>query len=391
MPSMEKFPIRCAAVLALALLSGPPARAKVVFTGYGDIQATAQSRYKIDGPASVLNSFKLGAGHLEGRGVAIDALGLFATTSLSDETRVLIDVTYRDIGASARTIRIQYAYIEHAAYDSQFRVGKITLPFNWFNQNRFYGFQRAAITGPVFQSGILGLPMSDIGAAAQKTIDLGEFALTADLYAVNGYGTVPGSTASFRNAGVPGGLTIANNIGSRDGNHRIALGGRLDVAPKALAETSAGVSYYRGEWGTGDARLLQMAGAHLRASWAGVEFLSEYLYMRARADEGMLANLGSKNWRTDGFFVKADYTRLTVFQKPLTVWARFEDYFTHGDDAGRGREALWGAAGGAAVRVKDGVLVKVEASDLYYKLPYQGLGDLKLSGYSLLLGMTVTF
>lgn len=391
MSAKKSLVIRLAAILSLAVLTGPPARAKVVFTGYGDFQATAHSRFKIDGPASVLSSFNLGPGHLESRGAAIDALGLFATTSLSDDTRVLIDVTYRDIGATARTIRIQYAYLEHSAYGAQFRLGKITLPFNWFNQNRFYGFQRASITGPVFQSGILGLPMSDIGATAQKTIELGELALTADLYAVNGYGAVPGSTASFRNAGVPGGLTIANNIGSRDGNHRIALGGRLDVAPRALAETSAGVSYYRGEWGTGDARLLQMAGAHVRASWAGFEFLSEYLYMRARADEGMLANFGSKNWRTDGFFVKTDYTKLTVFQKPLTVWARFEDYFTHGEDPGRGREALWGAAGGAAVRVKDGILVKAEASRLHYKLPYQGLGDLKFSGYSLLLGMTVTF
>ncbi|MBI2384453.1 MAG: hypothetical protein HYV14_00410 [Elusimicrobia bacterium] len=391
MPMSKSSSRGLAAAAAFAVLSSPSARAKVIFTGYGDIQATTQSRFKIDGPPSVLNSFNLGSGRLESRGMTIDAIGLFATTSIAEDTQVLMDVTYRDVGVNTRTIRIQYAYIEHFAYGSRFQAGKITLPFGWYNQNRFYGFQRASITGPVFQSGILGLPMSDIGVSAKRTVDLGGFALTADVYAVNGYSTVPGSTASFRNAGLPGGLTIANNIGSRDANHRIALGGRVDVAPEALSETSAGVSYYRGEWGAGDARLLQMAGAHARARLAGFDLNGEYLYMRVRADEGLVSNFGSKNWRTDGFFIKADYTKLTAFRKPLTVWARFEDYFTHGDDAGRGREALWAAAAGAAVRVRDGVVLKAEASDLYYKLPYQGLGDLKLSGYSLLLGLTVTY
>lgn len=374
----------------LGALAFAPAQAKVLFTGYADFQATAQSAFKIDGSPAVLGLFGLGQSRLESRGAAIDSIGLFAATSLSDDTRLLMDVTYRDIGLNAKTIRLQYAYLEHSAFGGQVLAGKITLPFGYYNQNRFYPFQRPSISGPVFQAGILGLPMSDIGAAAGRAFQLGGATLKADVYAVNGFGPVPGSTTSFRSATLPGGLTIANNIASRDANHRVALGGRLDLGHAALGDSSLGVSYYRDQWNPSGQGLFQMGGAHLHANVAGIELLSEYLLLTATGDQGMLANFGVRNWRTDGFFAEADYKKLSVLKKPVTPWVRFEDYFTHAGAGGR--ENLWELAGGVSVQALDGVAVKAEVSDLYYRLPFQSAGgDLILKGYSLLLGLAVTF
>ncbi|MBI3565701.1 MAG: hypothetical protein HY079_10935 [Elusimicrobia bacterium] len=381
---------RRAAGVLLGVLLSAPAAAKVVFTGYADFVTTPQGSFKIDGPPAVLSQFALSPARLETRGSGISAIGLFATTSLSDAARLQMDVTYRDVGSTVKTLSIQYAYLEYDGYGGQGRVGKITLPFGWYNQHRFYGFQRPSISAPLFQGSILGLPIADMGAGVQRPFTAGPLTATVDLYAVNGYGPVPGSTETFRSATLPGGLTIAKNLGSSDANHKVAVGARVDVAHRDLPDTSAGASYYRGEWDAGGKDLLQMANAHLRASGGGFELLGEALLLVVKGDQGFAANLGTRDWRTEGFFVEADYRRWTAWGKPLTPWARFEDYFTHGS-AGGGREALWEAAGGASLRLTDGVLAKFEASDLYYRLPFAGKGDLTLTGYSLQLGLTVTF
>lgn len=376
--------------LAVFLALAAPSQAKVVFTGYADFVTTPQGSFKIDGPPAVLSPFGLTPERLETRGSGISALGLFATTSLDDATRLQMDVTYRDIGATAKTVAIQYAYLEHDAFGGQARVGKITLPFGWYNQHHFYGFQRPSISAPVFQGSILGLPMADVGAGVQRPFPVGPLVATVDLYAVNGYGPVPGSTETFRSATLPGGLTIARNVGSTDANHKVALGARVEFSRPDAAETGAGLSYYRGEWDAGGKDLLQLAGAHVHARLAGFELMSEGLLMTVQGDQGFAANLGSRDWRTEGFFVKVDYLRLTAWGKPLTPWVRYEDYFSRGS-AGGPREALWEAAGGAALRLSEGVLAKVEVDDLYYRLPFAGKGDLTLTGYSLQLGLTVTF
>lgn len=383
--------MRRAACAVLGALACAPAAAKVVFTGYADFATTPQGSFKIDGPPSVLSGFGVGPEKIETRGSGINALGLFASTSLSDDAHLQMDVTYRNIGATAKTISIQYAYLEYSAYDGQARVGKITLPFGWYNQNRFYPFQRPSISAPLFQSAILGLPIADIGAAAGRPFELGPLTATADVYAVNGYGPVPGSTTTFRSATLPGGLTIANNLGSADANHKVAAGARLDFAHKDFKDSNAGVSYYRGEWDPAGRKLFQMAGAHLRASAAGFEFIGEYLALSVKGDQGLEANLGSPDWRTDGFFAELDYHRLSVRDKTVTPWIRFEDYFSRAQGGGGGREAVWEAAGGTSVQLIDGVLAKFEAADLYYRLPFQGKGDLTLMGYVLQLGLTVTF
>ena len=377
---------------ALALLScAPRAGAKVQFTGYGDFRATPQGRIGIYGPPARLATLGTQPGNTESRGMFIDAIGLFATTQVAEKTKLLLDVTYRDVGQNARTIRVQYGYVEHEAEFATLKAGKIILPFGWFNDHHFYAFQRPSITAPVFQSGILGLPISDIGASAGRRIELGPAALGVDVYAVNGYGPQPGSTVAFRSASIPGALTISQNVGARDSNHKVAVGGRLDASPASDPELGVGGSYYRGEWRPGgQSPLFQMAGAHLRAAKYGFRFLAEYLHLRVREDEGFAASVGSPNWRTDGFFANLEYEKLTLRGKPFTPWVRFEDYFTVGD-VNHGREALWDGAAGVSWRVLDQLWLKAQADYIYLKEPIENDLDIKAAGWTTSLGLTVTF
>ena len=378
-------------ILGFFVLGGSrtPASAKVVFTGYGDFQAAAQSHFRILGPDNVLSSLGAGQGEIEGRGATIDSLGLFATTQMTDATRLAMDVTYRDIGNNTKTLRVQYAYIEHQAYGGQVRAGKILLPFGYYNENRFYPFQRPSISAPFFQSSILGLPISDIGASANKTFELGDATLRADVYGVNGFGPVPGSSQTFRNASVAGGLVLANNVTSVDTNHRVALGGRLELGGKNLGDSVVGVSYYRDQWRPDGGGLFQMAGAHVHAAARGFDLLVEYLMLIANGDLGMVANFGSRDWRTNGAFATLEYDRWSVLEHRVTPWVRCEEYLTHG--GGGGREAARELAGGFSVQANEYVAIKLEADDLYYRLPYQDKGDVKLIGYEINSGLAVTF
>lgn len=380
-----------AAVLAAAALSAP-AGAKVVFTGYGDFRATPQGRFRIDGPPAFLSTLGLGPEQIETRSNTISALGLFATTSISENAKFQMDLTFRNIGATAKTTAIQYAYVDYAAYGADALFGKITLPFGYYNQNRFYPFQRPSITAPVFQNAILGVPIADVGATVGRPFEIGDAVIKADVYVINGYGALPGSTSTFRSASVPSGaLTIANNISGTSSNHRYAFGGRLDVSHKRFEDSSVGVSYYHGEWDPAGRNLFQMANAHVHARAAGFELLAEYLFLNAMGDQGMIQNFGSPAWRTDGFFAELDYDRVSAWGKPVTPWVRWEEYRSHASGADGGREKLEGVSGGFSVRLQDQVLVKTEGSYLNYHLPFVAANDLVIEGASLQLGLAVTF
>ena len=381
---------RVLAVLAASLALLPAAvSAKVVFTGYGDFQLTPQSRFRLDGAPASLASLNTGAGTIESRSAVIDSLGLFATTNISDQTRMAMDVTYRDIGAAVRTIRVQYAYVEHESAWGEGRAGRITVPFGWYNQSRFYPFSRPAVSAPLFQSGILGLPMADLGASLGRRFELGPVAVRLDVYGVNGYGNVTGASTTFRAGSLPGGLVIANNLPSRNSNNRMSLGGRVDAGPAGREGTSIGASYYRGEWDPEGRRLLQLAGAHVRAEAAGFYFLAEGLHMDVRGDQGMLASFGGENWRTDGGFALLEYQKLEVMGKAVTPWLRGESYTSRASRGGP-REALWSGAAGAALQAHEGLWLKLQGTRLYYRIPLQG-GDVSIDGYQLLSAVTVSF
>jgi len=382
-----------AAAVVLAALCASTAAAKVVFTGYGDFIVTPQGEFRIDGPSPVLSRFGTVPQNITTRSSTINSLGLFATTSINDQTRLQMDVTYKNIGATVKTLTIQYGFIEYSDWGATGRLGKITLPFGWYNQNRFYPFQHASITAPTFTSAIIGLPIADIGATVGRPFDVGGgVTLTADVYGVNGFATSPNSTTTFRDTGfLSSSLSIANNIGSSDNNHDVAFGARLDLAQADFPNSSVGASYYHDRWDPSGNNLFQMGNAYLHATFGGFDSLTEYLLLNAKNDPGALSNFGSPNWRTDGFFTELNYMKLVVAKHQVTPWVRYEDYLNHAVEGGGGKERLTEFAGGVAVALTDGVTAKFQGSDLYYRLPFQGQGDVKIQGYNFALAVTVTF
>ncbi len=386
----DMFP-RTLCALALAGGLAAVAEAKVVFTGYADFRITPQSNLRLLLPPSIAATAGLANARYETRTATLDSVGLFAANSLSEHTEFLVDVTWRNIGYNAQTTRLQYAYLLHMlGSGTEVRAGKITLPFGHVNQHRFYSFQQASVTPPVFLSGILGLPISDLGVSIRHVLALGPVTARATGFAVNGYGPVPGSRTTFRSVTLPGGLTIANNLGAGDANKKPAGGGRLVLSSPELGENEVGGSYYAGHWDAAGRRLLQMANAHALVSMGPVDLLAEYLYMQVEDDAGFGAILSSRNWRTDGALATLRWNGLEVLGRRLTPWARGEEYRSRGPKGGN-HERLRGYAAGVALDVDEGVTVKLEANQLKYGLPFTGGGRLELDGISYVLGLSVSF
>jgi hypothetical protein len=378
--------------LSLFALSTGPARAKVVFTGYGDFRVTGNLTADIEGPAAILGAFNISDTTIKSRGSRLEAVGIFATTNLSPNLDFLMDVTYREIGPKVNDLRLQYAYLNYAVSErTALSAGKITFPFGYLNQKEFYPFQRIPITAPLFQQAILGLPMADVGASLSHRLDVGPARLTADVYAVNGYGPISGSSTSFRNGSLPGALVIANNLASRDANNRTALGGRLTFSPSDGRDAEAGVSYYGGQWDPQGTRMLQMGNAHVHMNVASVYFLAEYLLLNVKGDQGFANNVGVPDWRTTGYFAKTAYEGFKIKDMPLIPWLRYEDYATRGLSGGTGREKLRSPAGGLTLQAMQNLALKLEISRISYVLPFQSQGDLKLKADSYLFAIDFTF
>ncbi|MCR4296150.1 MAG: hypothetical protein NUW21_11500, partial [Elusimicrobia bacterium] len=359
---------RTTAAVLLAAVLAPAARAKVAFTGYGHLLMPVDTHVKVRGPASVLGGTP--EGNLISKGFRVDAVGLFATTKVSEDVDFLMDLTFRNIGPTVGQTRIQYAYLEAALpwWDLKMQAGRVNLPFNYYNTRRFYPFQRVELSAPVFVNGILGLPIADAGAVLARRFELdGGWGVDARAYAVNGYGSVSGSTASLRSPSLPGGLGLAGNLGSGNNNKDVAVGGQVAANRAGIGEV--GASYYRGAWDREGRRVLQLAGAH--ALWTPGEFdlLAEYLHIHAGGDEGMAQSLGSTSWATHGVFLTASHPLFHVGEREVTGWGHFENYHSRRAGGGAGREVLRSYSGGAQLDVNDHVTLKAEALYLFYTVP----------------------
>lgn len=356
-----------AAVLLVAVLA-PSARAKVAFTGYGQVLATADTHLKVRGPAAVLGGTP--EGNLIAKGFRLDAVGLFATTKVSEDVDFLMDLTFRNVGTTVGQTRIQYAYIDAALpwWDLKMQAGRVNLPFNYYNTRRFYPFQRVELSAPVFINGILGLPIADAGAVLSRRFELdAAWGLDVRAYAVNGYGSVSGSTASLRNPSVPGGLGLAGNLGAGNNNKDIAVGGQVAVSHAGSGEF--GGSYYRGAWDREGRRVLQLAGAHALWTPARFDLLAEYLHIHAGGDEGMAQSLGSRSWTTHGIFLTASHPLFSIGGREVTGWGHFENYHSGRAGGGPGREVIRSYSGGAQLAVNDHITLKAEALYLFYAVP----------------------
>lgn len=368
MANMTRLTPRLAAALLLAALLASAASAKVAFTGYGNLLMPVDTYFKIRGPAAVLGATP--QGNLISKGFSLESVGLFATTKVSEEADFLVDLTFRNIGSTVGQTRIQYAYLDAALpwWDLRLQAGRVTVPFNYYNTRRFYPFQRVELSAPIYINGIVGLPIADVGAVLARRFELGDaWGLDARAYAVNGYGSLAGSTAALRSPSVPGGLALSGNLGAGNNNKDIAVGGQ--VALSRAGDGEVGASYYRGAWDREGRRVLQLAGAH--ALWTPGEFdlLAEYLHIHATGDEGMAQSVRSRSWATHGAFLTASHPLFHVGERQVVGWGHFENYHTGAAGGGSGREVLRVYSGGARMALNENVTLKAEALYLFFAIP----------------------
>lgn len=382
------IPRLSAAAVAASLLA-PAAGAKVAFTGYGSLIMPVDTQIQVRGPAAVLGSTP--EGNLISRGFRLDAVGLFATTKVSEDVDFLMDLTFRNVGSTVGQTRIQYAYLDAALPwgDARLQAGRVNLPFNYYNSRRFYPFQRVEISAPIFAGGILGLPIADAGAVLTRRFEMESgWGLDARAYAVNGYGSVAGSTGALRSPSLPGGLALSGNLGSGNNNKDIAFGGQLALSRAGDGEV--GASYYRGAWDQQNRRILQMAGAHVHWTPGEFDLLAEYLHLHATGDEGMAQSLRSQSWSTHGAFMTASHPLFTVRGRKVVGWGHVENYHSARAGGGPGREVLRSCSGGAHMAVNDNVSVKGEALYLFYAIP-TATKSIILDGRVIQAAVVITF
>lgn len=376
--------------LAVALgLAACPAAAgrRVQLTGYADARAIPYARHQ-GGPVA---AFPEPDEHFLDRGFRLDAVGLFAASQLDDDACFLMDLTFRDVGTGVGETRVQYAYLDAALPwgGLRARAGKITIPFNHYSDHRFYPFQRVGLSPPFALSYALGLPMADAGAELSRELELGGWRLEPELYAVNGYGHSPGSTATLRGPLLSQGLGLRRNLRAGNNNKDVALGGRLTLSREGAGQ--AGASYYRGAWDPDGRRLLQLAGAHLLLERAGLNLLAEYLYIRADGDEGMRASFGSTSWHGHGVLVTVSRPLLTLRGREVVGHARGESYASGRVGGGPGKETLRSAAAGLTSAVSEAVTLKAEYYWVRYALPVTGAASIDAAGRALQTALVVTF
>lgn len=386
---MSSWARRAAAAAALAAAAAAPAAAKVSFTGYGSFGFAADANLRVYAAPALLAGTPEGT--LRARGFSTDAVGLFAATPVAEDADFLMDVSYRSYGGqTVRDLRVQYAYLDAGlGHGLRLQAGKVTLPFGYFNSRRFYPFQRVELSAPLFQSSILGLPIADTGGVLAWRGEAEGLALDLRFFGVNGYGSVPTSTGSFRTAAVPGGLSVANNLGPGNNNRDVAVGGQAALSVEGGWET--GLSCYRGAWDRSGERMFRMLGAHVHGAPWGFDVLAEFLRLEARGDEGMERAFGSRDWDLDGGFLAVSRPAGALAGRPLTLYGRGELYRGAASDGRDGHEQLRSAAAGASLAFNERVTWKGEWLWLDYTVPSASSKSLRLIGYVTQFALVVTF
>jgi hypothetical protein len=379
------------------LTGGMPVAAKVVFTGYADMRATPQSDVKISGSDTLLSFLNVTDRKNERRGFAMDALGVFAATALNERTDFLMDITYRRIGVRAEETRLQYAYAHYRDPRGwEAKVGRVTIPLGLYNESHFYPFQRDAIQAPLFQSGIIGLPIADNGAVFSTGLDVGGASLSLSAFAVNGYGSSRVSTDSFRaGLGVTDTLLIANNLAVNNSNASLAYGGRLQAAFLKDRTLRVGVSGYQGPWDAEGKRDFTMLNGYIAAEAGRASVLVESLKTMTQGDAGVTGFFGSRGWQSCGAFLEGSYRIFRRDGRELNFFAGTEETLAEGtDDGARGRERLIVHKTGLSWKINPSVILKAQASQVDYSLPIQFGGSVEnvvLRQRGLLLNMVLTY
>lgn len=384
------------AACALALAAAAPADAKVFFTGYADLRANIDTHGTIRGTPATLTALSLTETDFVSHGFTSDAVGLFATTQVKEDLAFSLDLNFRNIGTSVGTFGVNYAYAEWQPYEAgTVRGGKLLVPFGYFNENRFYAFQRNTIAAPVFLSGILGLPISNWGAQYTHSFPTDAFTAELTAYSINGYGAV-GTTGvnkqKLRTMTVAGGLAISGSLRASDNNHSPAVGGRARLTRIGGKDLETGVSYYYGMWDSGGLQPLQMENLHARANVWGFDVLAEGLMINAHGDQGFNDALGGPDWVTRGFFLSASHPLGAVRGKPLFVNGQTEYYRSHAINGSPLHETMRSWLGGLTLKASDNVTFKAEYLWFGYMLPdNKNAGNLSITANSTQASVVFSF
>jgi hypothetical protein len=392
-----KWRVRLLAAL-IGVCAARDAAAKVIFTGYADFRMTPQSDFRATASPSALASIGRPDADLkdETRTFNMDSIGVFATTSFNDNTDFLMDVTYKRLTSTTADTSLQYAYLHHHADWGEVKAGRVPLPIGLYNENRFYPFQRHAITPPLFQTAVLGLPIVDQGVTAVKEVPAGPVTFRGEAFIVNGYGASSVSTATFRpGIGVSGALTIVSNLQSVNNNSEFAYGGKLGVL-LADRRVQAGVSGYDGPWSADGKNDFSMMNVFLSIDAGPVGVLTEWLRTDTDGDAGVVNSLGVMDWKSEGAFLEASVSLFKSEEREVALFGGTEETVLRGKGAGAsGRERFLYHKAGVSWRMNPSILLKTEANLLDYRLPTQAGGgavdDIHLTTRSVQFGLTLTF
>ena len=382
-------------LLAALFLCAPAcSEAKVVFTGYADLRYTAGTDLNVTGTPAALTSLGIPAGATRTGGFNPNTIGLFANTQIQKDLQFFIDINFQNIASQVGQLNMNYAYAQWTPLqDTTVKVGKVTLPFGYYNENRFYAFQRYSVTSPVFQSSFLGLPISDWGVTAQQRFPMAPFTVEATAFAVNGYESQPTNAEALRLPRVPGvSPTNTLTINSSSGNQEQAVGGRLALTNIGGAQVETGGSYYWEKWDTSGLEPMNMIDAYVHAHHSGLDLLVEALHVGVRGDQGFAQALGDPNWSTDGGFATASYDDLKVKGKQVAPFVQVEEYRSRPDGGGSARETLKSWSSGVALRATENLLFKAEYLHTSYELPMLATaGWVRLEENETVLSAVVTF
>ncbi len=276
---------------------------------------------------------------------------LFFDFLITDEIIASTEIEAADNG---NTYTANYAYIDiQAAENVNIRVGKILVPFLWYNENKpsfkqnlmsqpFTAFNIAPVIGAPFVNN--GFGWSDAGAVLNlcclganigfldlKLAMINGLGSNSDVLDDNTVNLNDGTGTSIR----PRDGLIQNETSTelRDNNNNKAFVGKLTFKAADLP-FDMGISWYQGKWDKASSKSLRMAGAHL--NWLGETWTlkGEYVKAQVEQDAGPGATVAINTatgdytmqaWYVEGSVVPARYKN----DKYLRLIIRYDDVDTN--------------------------------------------------------------
>jgi opacity protein-like surface antigen len=311
-----------------------PIFSKIVFTGYSDVifKYETITRKNLN-PATLSFQTKRETNST----FYMNRVGLFATTNVTEDLLFKTDITFKRIGGIVDKLALQYAHIDYKLNDCVFSIGKITIPFNYYNQNKFYPFNRKEITLPLLYQTI-GLPLSDLGVNCNYSFLIrDEFPISIDLFIVNGAGNNrEKSDTVFLDFDNP--LVEETNYHYEDNNTKKAIGTKIGMSVSDYI--SFGLSGYFNKWDPEGEKNSNLFGSFFILKKDAFSILAEYSFVDLEGDAGYGSVIGNsendyliksyssyldydfylKNGKKIGLFINYDFIEGGKSDKKLEVW-----------------------------------------------------------------------